>query len=46
MSESFDNDYDNYQDSLEEKKECRECGKTIPEDEWYCSQACRIASDN
>lgn len=38
-------EYLNYQDSLDTKQECRECGKEIlSDDEYYCSQRCFLTS--
>jgi len=43
--EAFDLEYERYQDSLDDKKQCKECGKKIDVNKMYCSESCLISSN-
>ena len=45
MVETFNQEYDDYQESLEEKNQCRECGKEILQGVYYCDSSCLEASN-
>lgn len=45
MKDAFDDELQNYYDSLTETKECAMCGCDIDTDRIYCSYKCAMADE-
>ena len=45
MKDAFDDELQNYYDSLTETKECAMCGCDIDTDRMYCSYKCAMADE-